>query len=238
METVAVIILTVIASIVGTVTGFGMSTLLIPVLALFMPALETIFLVGILHFFGDLWKIGLFRNGLRPRLIALFSVGGVIASWFGAWLALRSDLPLLRVLGALLVVQALAMLLRPKLRLHPTGGTALAGGAVSGFAAGLTGIGGTVRGAFLALFDLPKAAYIATGGAIGLIVDTIRIAAFHLEGVRLSPADLAALPILIVASLVGAVLGKKLVDRIPQERFRSVVTVLLLVIGLKLLIIP
>jgi len=44
----------------------------------------------------------------------------------------------------------------------------IAGGALSGFFAGIFGVGGAVRATFLTVFDLPKAAYLATSGSIAV----------------------------------------------------------------------
>jgi uncharacterized protein len=83
---------------------------------------------------------------------------------------------------------------KERFKVPETTTTAVTGGVLYGFSAGFFGIGGAVRGAFLAAFDLRKAVYIATAGAI--------------------------------------------VDRIPQDRFRTVIAVFLGLVALKLLIFP
>src|SRR3989344_2543905 len=65
MEIFYIALLTLIAATVGTITGFGTSTLMIPVLAKFFPPVEAIFLVAIIHWFGDVWKVTLFRKGFN-----------------------------------------------------------------------------------------------------------------------------------------------------------------------------
>jgi len=100
------------------------------------------------------------------------------------------------------------------------------------------GIGGAVRGMFLSAFDLPKAVYIATAGAIGLLVDSTRIITYFTGGATLPERLWWSLLILIPVSFVGAEIAKKVVDRIPQNRFRIVVAVFLLGVGVKLLIWP
>ena len=52
METIYITLLTLFASIIGTITGFGTSTIMIPILVMFFPPVETIFLVAIIHWFG------------------------------------------------------------------------------------------------------------------------------------------------------------------------------------------
>src|SRR5829696_9063887 len=79
-------LLTFLASAVGTITGLGTFTIMVPVLASFYPLPQTLFLVGIVHWFGDIWKIVLFRSGVSWRLVLLFGVTGVVATILGGLL--------------------------------------------------------------------------------------------------------------------------------------------------------
>ena len=212
---------------------------MIPVLVIFLPPVEAIFLVAIVHWFGDVWKVSLFRKGFNFKLIALFGIIGLATSYLGAFVSLGADQSvLLQILGAFLVVYALFLIYQSKFKIPATNTAALSGGALSGFFAGMFGIGGAVRGMFLSAFDLPKAVYIATAGAIGLLVDSTRIITYFTGGATLTERLWWSLLILIPVSFVGAEIAKKVVDRIPQNRFRIVVAVFLLGVGVKLLIWP
>ena len=239
MEIALVALLTLLASGVGTLTGFGTSTIMVPVLLSFLPLPEALLFVGILHWFGDVWKIALFRKGIDLGLIVRFGVPGLIATVFGGMLVfVIDDTLLLRVLGGALLGYVLFLLLRPGFRLPQSTVTALAGGTAYGVTAGLFGIGGAVRGAFLAAFDLPKAVYIATAGAIGLAVDTGRLITYWVEGARIDERLLWGLLLFVPVSFVGAKLSERIVDRIPQSRFRTVISLFLLAIAVKLLLFP
>ena len=239
MEILYIAFLTLVSNTIGTITGFGTSTLMIPVLVIFLPPVEAIFLVAIVHWFGDVWKVSLFRKGFNFKLIALFGIIGLATSYLGAFVSLGADQSvLLQILGAFLVVYALFLIYQSKFKIPATNTAALSGGALSGFFAGMFGIGGAVRGMFLSAFDLPKAVYIATAGAIGLLVDSTRIITYFTGGATLPERLWWSLLILIPVSFVGAEIAKKVVDRIPQNRFRIVVAVFLLGVGVKLLIWP
>ncbi|QQG38253.1 MAG: sulfite exporter TauE/SafE family protein [Candidatus Kaiserbacteria bacterium] len=239
MEIVLLAILTFVAATIGTITGFGTSTLMIPVLVVFLPAVEAIFLVAIIHWFGDLWKVTLFRAGFSWRLLLLFGGVGLAASYLGAFVSLGTGEDLLmRVLGAFLALYALFLIFQSQFKAPAGNVAALFGGALSGFFAGMFGIGGAIRSAFLSAFDLPKAVYIATAGAIGLLVDSTRIVTYAWGGATL-PEDLwYGLLVFIPVSFVGAQLAKRIVDRVPQRSFRVVVAVFLFLIGGKLLLWP
>ncbi len=232
-------LLTFVAATVGTITGFGTSTVMIPILVMFFPPLEAIFLVAIIHWFGDVWKIALFRKGFDLRLFAVFGIVGLATSYLGASVSLgANEQLLLRLLGAFLVAYALFLLFRSKFKIPAGNVTALSGGALSGFFAGMFGIGGAIRSMFLSAFDLPKAAYIATAGGIGILVDLTRIITYISGGASLPRELVWGLLLFIPVSFLGAQAAKRLVDRLPQERFRTVLALGLFAIGVKLMAFP
>lgn len=123
--------------------------------------------------FGSLWQVLLFHEGINWRLLLAFGAPGIITSFIGASISL--DVPkdvLSRALGGFLIIYVLFILVNPRFRLQQRTFIASAGGASYGFLAGIFGIGGAVRGVFLSAFDLQKAVYIATSGAIALVIDS------------------------------------------------------------------
>ncbi len=72
MEIFYITALTFLAGILGTITGFGISTVMVPVVLLFLPLPETLLLVGIIHWFGDIWKMYFFKKGIDWELLVFF----------------------------------------------------------------------------------------------------------------------------------------------------------------------
>lgn len=232
-------VLALIAASVGTLTGFGTSTIMVPVLLLFFPLPVTLLFAGVIHWFGDIWKMVFFRSGVQWKLLLLFGATGLVASYLGASLILTtSEEALSRLLGVFLLAYVIWLTLKPRWRLPQRNATALVGGALSGFLAGLFGVGGAVRGAFLAAYNLPKETYLFTSGAIALVADSTRLVTYWSEDVRLPEMFVWALVASAPASLLGAYAAKRIVDRIPQGQFRIVIAASLLVIGLKLMFVP
>ncbi|MBI3115273.1 MAG: sulfite exporter TauE/SafE family protein [Candidatus Kerfeldbacteria bacterium] len=239
MDLLGAALLTFVASVVGTVTGFGTSTIMIPVLVGFLAPVEAIFLVSIIHWFGDLWKVTLFRRGFSFRLLLLFGVVGLATSYVGASVTLGANAALLlRGLGAFLIAYALLVVFQSRFRVPAGNAAALGGGALSGFFAGLFGIGGAIRAVFLSAFGLPKAVYIATAGAIGLLVDSMRIVTYAAGDAMLPNRLWWGLLLLIPVSFFGARVAKRVVERIPERRFRLAVAFFLALVGLKLIVLP
>ncbi|MBD3240508.1 MAG: TSUP family transporter [Chitinivibrionales bacterium] len=239
MVIVSITLLTIVAGGVGTLTGFGTSTIMVPVLLLFLPLPQTLLLVGIVHWFGDIWKVVLFRSGLSWKLILAFGLAGIVASYLGARVVFAAPERLLsRILGGFLLAYVVFLFAKPAFKVPGRTLTAMTGGALSGFLAGIFGVGGAVRSAFLTAFDLPKAVYLSTAGAIALFIDTTRIATYLLNDVRLEPQYAWGFVLFVPASFLGAGIAKRMVDRIPQKRFRLIVAAFLFLAGLKLLLFP
>ncbi|MCH8049535.1 sulfite exporter TauE/SafE family protein [Patescibacteria group bacterium] len=239
LEIILIALLTILASGVGTLSGFGSSTIMVPVLLLFFPFTETLLLAGILHLFNDIWKLTLFKKGIRWRLIFSFGIPGVIATYLGASLIFQAPEDLLsRILGGFLILYALYLLANPRFKIKAGLTSAAVGGALSGFFAGIFGLGGAIRSAFLAAFNLPKTVYIATAGGIALVIDTTRVTTYFIEGVQLRYLLMIGLLVFIPASFLGAKIAQRLVKRIPQKNFRLVIAVFLLVAGAKFFLFP
>jgi uncharacterized membrane protein YfcA len=239
MELLVILILVIVASAIGTVTGFGLSTVMIPVLALYYPVPETLLFVGVVHWFNDLWKLLLFREGIRWKLILSFGIPGIVATVIGAHLLLAiPDTALERVLGVFLIGYVVFLFAKSAFKIRQNTAAAVTGGALSGFFAGLFGMGGAIRALFLSAFDLPKAIYLATAGAIAIAIDTPRLATYIAQGTRLDSLLFWGMILFIPASFLGARLGKRLLERIPQEQFRKIVAAFLFIVGLRLLIRP
>lgn len=237
MTIIYITLLTIVASCIGTLTGFGTSTIMVPVLLLFFPLPQTLLLVGIIHWFGDIWKMVLFKKGFYWKLVLSFGIAGTITTFFGARIVFKVSQSLLsQILGGFLVLYVVFLFLKPTFKVAKNTAIAISGGALSGFFAGLFGIGGAVRSVFLSAFNLPKAVYIATAGAIALVIDTTRIATYLSFGARLQANLLWGLFLFIPTSFIGAYIAKQIVNHIPQNKFRQVIVVFLFLVGVKLLL--
>jgi uncharacterized membrane protein YfcA len=238
-EIILLAALTLVAASVGTLTGFGTSTIMVPVLLFFFPLPLTLLFAGVIHWFGDIWKMMFFRSGLNLKLLLLFGATGIIASYIGASLIITIPEKMLsRLLGAFFLIYVGWLWFKPQWRLPERNTTALVGGVLSGFFAGVFGVGGAVRGAFLSAYNLPKSVYLFTSGAIAFFIDSTRLATYWSQGIRLNGSLLIALVVSIPASLAGAYVAKRIVGIIPQDRFRVVVAVFLAAVAIKFLIWP
>ena len=142
-QTVLLATFTFLAAIVGTVSGFGISTIMIPVMTLFYPLSTVLLFVAIIHFCGDIWKIVFFKKGANWKLIAVFGIPGIIMSYLGASITLTvSSIFLKKLLGIFLMLYVVYLFMKQKWKIPRTNISSIAGGSLSGFFAGIFGVGG------------------------------------------------------------------------------------------------
>jgi len=123
------ICLTFVAAIIGTISGFGMSTIMVPILAGFLPLPEVLLFVGVIHWFNNLWKVLLFRRGFDWRLLCAFGLPGIVFSFVGASLLLVIHTALLtKILGCFLLLYVAFLFFRPQFRIAKIPRNAIVGG--------------------------------------------------------------------------------------------------------------
>lgn len=239
---IAVLIL--IASTLGTITGFGTSTIMMPILMVYYPTPEVLLFVSIIHWFNALIRVFLFREGLDWKLIFFYGFAGIIAAYFGARTFLLIDPSLVsKTIAVFLLLYSVFLWFNPRFEIKYSNLKASVFGSVSGFIAGLFGMGGAIRGAFLSSFNLPKAVYLANAAFILLLIDSSRLTTYLSQKMNFDSilkldnwtAYLIMLGFLF-ASLIGVNLGKLIVNKVPQEKFRHAIAVFLAVIAVKLFI--
>jgi uncharacterized membrane protein YfcA len=236
-ETILFFISALIAEIIGTMAGFGSSTILLPLALLFVVDFKTaIILVAIFHLFGNLSRIIFFREGFDKRIILQFGVPSIIFSLLGALLIGALPQPILKlVLGIFLITTSASFLIRPGLKIPANTSTFIAGGSATGFITALVGTGGALRATLLQGFNIEKVKYIATAATIALATDATRIPVYISQGF-LREYYFIYIPILFGIAISGSFIGRRIVKRINQELFRKIVLVAIILVSIKFII--
>ncbi|MBK6521404.1 MAG: sulfite exporter TauE/SafE family protein [Sphingobacteriaceae bacterium] len=225
------IILSLLAEIVGTVSGFGSSLLFVPIAGFFLDFHSVLGITALFHLASNLSKITLFRKGIDKQLIINIGIPSIIFVALGAYFSKFLDSTILEiVLAIFLIVMSLTLFIFKNLVLKPTRSNSIAGGALSGAVAGLLGTGGAIRGLTLAAFDLEMNSFIATSAIIDLGIDLTRSVVYTTNGF-VHVHDLYLVAILIVVGFVGTFVGKKILALFSQAQFKKVLLILIFVIG-------
>jgi hypothetical protein len=227
----------VVAGAVAAVTGFGIGSLLTPVLALQVDTGLAVAAVSIPHVIATALRFWLWRGSIDRRVFWSFGLtsaaGGLIGAMLHGW---ANNRWLTVVFGGLLVFAAAseASGLAQRMRFH--GSVAWIAGAVSGFLGGLVGNQGGIRSAALLGFNLSKETFVGTATAIALFVDGARLPVYlltyHGEIAGLWPWVVRA----TVGVTIGTVLGSRVLVRIPEVWFRRVLAVILAILGAAMLV--
>ncbi|MCO6500614.1 MAG: sulfite exporter TauE/SafE family protein [Vicingus serpentipes] len=225
------LLLALVAEIIGTIGGFGSSVFFVPLGNFYFDFHSVLGLTAIFHLSSNLSKIFLFKEGLDKKLLLSIGIPSVIFVIVGGFLTKVLNNDFLEIfLGIFLVGFSLLLLIRNKITISPTSKNAIIGGAFSGFSAGLLGTGGAIRGLTMAAFNLEKSVFIATSAFIDLMIDFSRTFVYYNNG-YIHNHDLKYVPYLFVIGLVGSFIGKKILNYIPQGKFRKLSLFFILIIG-------
>ncbi|MDT8414620.1 MAG: sulfite exporter TauE/SafE family protein [Flavobacteriaceae bacterium] len=226
------ILLALIAEVVGTVGGFGSSVFFVPLGNFYFDFQTVLGLTAIFHLSSNLSKIVLFKKGLDKRLLLVIGLPSVLFVVLGGFLSNIIDSTYLEIsLGIFLVGFSLLFLIKKSLIISPNNKNAIIGGSFAGFSAGLLGTGGAIRGLTMASFNLEKSVFIATSAFIDFMIDFSRTFVYFNNG-YIHKHDLKYVPYLFVIGVVGSFIGKKILNYIPQNKFRRLSLFLILVIGM------
>ena len=116
--------------------------------------------------------------------------------------------------------------------------TAWLAGALSGVFGGLVGNQGGIRSAALLGFDIEKEAFVATATAIALMVDAARMPVYFLSEAHQLANVWRYLLLGTIGVVLGTIVGKRVLTRIPEKVFRRIVSIIILALGISLVIRP
>lgn len=230
---VAATVAAVIAGAIASISGFGIGSVLTPVLSTQFDVRLAIALVSLPHLAGTFVRFLLVRTHIDRDVLLGFGAASAIGGICGAVLqTVVQSAALAIIFGLLLVVAGFGSLTGFAQRMRFSGRrSALVGGALSGLLGGLVGNQGGIRAAALLGFDVSRQAFVATATAVALIVDGARIPVYlATQGADLAP-QWPVIVVLAIGAVVGTLLGGRVLRRMSETVFRRVVGVLLLVLG-------
>lgn len=226
------LLLALIAEIIGTIGGFGSSVFFVPIGNFYFDFHAVLGLTAIFHLASNASKIFLFKKGLDKRLLLQIGLPSVIFVIVGGLLTKVLDSEILEiVLAVFLVALSLLFLIRKNLVVKPTNRNAVTGGVLSGFSAGLLGTGGAIRGLTMSAFNLEKSVFIATSAFIDFLIDFTRSFVYYQNG-YIHKEHMIYVPFLVAIGVTGTYIGKRILNYIPQDKFKKISLMLILLIGL------
>lgn len=237
---IIVLIVAALAGATASVVGFGIGSLLTPLVAIRYGMPAAVALVSIPHAIATALRCWRLRRAIDWPVLRRFGVVSALGGLGGAALYTRAGGRELTIaLGVLLLLTASATLTGWMTRWTPGGPMVWLLGAVSGAFGGLAGNQGGIRAAAMQPFGLGPAAFVATATATGLLVDAARMPVYAIGIVRSSALPSGFWTIVAVASagvVAGTLTGERLLLGLGVAQFRRVLGIAIGVLGAWLLI--
>ena len=219
------------------VTGFGIGSILTPALAAKLGMKLTVASVSIPHVLGTAVRFWTLRGRVNRRVLWGFGIMSAAGGLIGALLHEQLNNPvLIAVFGGLLVFAGLTGLTGLAARMRFAGPLAWVAGGVSGFLGGLVGNQAGIRSAAMLGFEIPRQEFVVTATAIALFVDAARVPVYVSNEHRQIAAVWLWLLVATAGVLVGTLLGLSALRHVSENRFRQVVSFVILALGLYMLL--
>jgi uncharacterized membrane protein YfcA len=232
MFSAALLLIAILSGATASVVGFGIGSLLTPLIASQLGTNVAVAAVTIPHACATAVRCWRLRAHIDRSVLWRFGLLSAVGALAGAVLYTRlGPTALTRVLGGLLLLTAFAQLSGWASRWHPDGPLVAVFGLVSGFFGGVAGNQGGLRAAALTAFGLTPRAFVATATATGLVVDAARTPIYlWTAGAALVPHSL---PIVVatVGVLIGTVIGERILLGLSKQRFAQIIAVCVGVLG-------
>lgn len=229
-----IFIVFLVAGLVKGVTGLGLPTVAMGLLATRLPPLNAIAIMIVPAIATNIWQTfaGPYLKDLARRLwpLLLFTVLGVIS---GSGLLIGPYAPYGTVaLGFLLAIYSLISLTKVRFHLarRNEGWVGAISGVLSGLAAAMTGVQIIPSVVYLQALEMKQDEFVQ---ALGLFFTTATIAQlFNLTNAGLMSVALAVPGLIaLAASFAGMHIGQILRARMPPETFRRWFLIAILVLG-------
>lgn len=252
MDVVIISITAFVVAILTFFSGFGLGTILTPVMMIFLPVEIAIALTGMVHFFNNIFKLFLVGKNAVKSVLIRFGIPAVLAAFIGAWVLLNipdaSPLysytvggklyeiyPVKFSISVILIFFAIFDLIPYLANLKFDKKHLALGGFLSGFFGGLSGNQGALRSAFLIKSGLSKEAFIGTAVVVSAFVDFTRLSVYSTRFLESGLSQHWNLVLFAsIAAISGAYLGNILLKKISLQFLHISVAIMLILLSLAL----
>jgi uncharacterized membrane protein YfcA len=226
----------VLAGAIASLAGFGIGSVLTPLLALSIGTKEAVVAVSIPHLIATAIRFWSLRRHIDAHVLKHFGIASAVGGLLGALLGARFSSPVLAyILGALLVFAGLTGLTGVAQKMRFGRKVAWLGGASSGLLGGLVGNQGGIRSAALLGFNLDPKTFVATATAIALVVDGARMPVYFFTHPETVQRLALCIAVMVAGAILGTLAGGRVLRRMPEIYFRRMVSLLILALGVVML---
>ncbi|KLN62170.1 hypothetical protein WH96_01140 [Kiloniella spongiae] len=228
MEPYIFLIIAFLDSLISAVFGLGSGFIVLSFGSLFIPIKDCIALTTILFMASTFTKTILYRQHINWRLSATIALGSLPFSWLGAeTLATINPEPLRPLLSGFIILSVIISTLGLKLSLPQRTSIALGVAALYGYVSGLLSSGNPIKALALDRMGFEKQSFIGVMAATALGVNTTKLISYSDNSILRAehyPIGTA----LIIISIASALIGKKLIYKIENHRYKQGLSIILI----------
>ena len=224
-----------LATAISGAAGFGGALLLLPLLSKTVGTTMAVPILTIAQLIGNLSRAFFGFKQIKWKPVYIFILGAVPMSVLGAFSFVKVPKEIItRGIGFAIIV-FVALKYFKMLKFEPSDRTMLIGGAVTGLISGLAGSAGPIGAALFLSLNLSPVSYIASEAVTAVAMHISKTVIYQ----RYLGIGLYVLGIGLfmgIAMIAGTWAGKKVIEKMPKEKFVKFVGILLTLIGLQMMI--
>lgn len=233
---IAVIAAALVASILAAIAGFGGAIIMLPVLVWAVGIQDAIPTLTIAQLIGNLSRVIFNKRELKWPVVWRFALGAVPAAVIGGIIFANAPAAaLVRLLGVFLIVMVVYRHTQwgKSAKLTLRGFVPL--GAASGILSAVLGTVGPFAAPFFLSYGLIKGAYIGTEAMTAVIMHVTKLGvygSYALIGIHTLLIGIAIGAVMIL----GTYVGKRLLNKVPENIFPYIIEGIMLVAGVLFII--
>ena len=224
-----------LAAAISGAAGFGGALLLLPLLSKTIGTTMAVPILTIAQLIGNLLRVFFGFKQMKWKPVYMFIIGAVLNECFRSIFFCKSSKEIItRGIGFAIII-FVALKYFKVLKFEPSDRTLLIGGAVTGLISVLVGSAGPIGAALFLSLNLSPVSYIASE-AVTAVAMHISKTVIYQKYLGIGPYVLGIGLFMGIAMIVGTWAGKKVIEKMPKEKFVNFVGVLLIFIGLQIMI--
>ena len=223
-----------IAATISGAAGFGGALILLPVLTGVVGIKAAVPILTIGQIFGNASRVWFGRHELKWRPILYFLLTAIPLSIAGSYLFTDIDSRSIKIgIGTFLIL--LVIYRRTQIKKISLGEKGmLLGGGLTGFLSGLAGSAGPLGAAFFLGLNLTATAYISSEAFTALTMHLTKTIIYN-KYALIGQTELYYGILIGIAMIAGSWTGKKIIEKLSQDKFVLLVEILLIISGLQLI---
>lgn len=236
MTVVWIVAIVFVAAVLQALTGFGFALVVMPLATLVLDLKTAAPLIALAALTANTVNVIRFHRAVDLGEVARLGAASALGIPVGIWaLAHVDELAINRTMGVILLIYAANALLRPAARRRLARGWAYPTGFVAGCLGGAYNTPGPPVVVYGSLRQWPKDEYRAIVQTF-FFINGVLVVSSHLLARHVVPRVWMLYAWAAPALLLGLWTGARLDRHVDQERFRTLVTALILVLGVSLLL--